>query len=124
MCVVCWEAQISAVSVPCGHAVACWECLVKVRQMRQVSRSLSLSRARARYLALNVCVYVCVCVVCQTAVQSGCPLCRGQIREVRRLTPERGREMEIERDRERQMKTEREQGASSKQRRPQMFAEA
>ena len=51
VCVVCWEAQISAVAVPCGHAVACWDCLVKVRKMRV----------------------------------SGCPLCRGQIRQVCRL---------------------------------------
>ena len=51
VCVVCWEAPISAVAVPCGHAVACWECLTKVRELRQ----------------------------------SGCPLCRGQIREISRL---------------------------------------
>ena len=53
VCVVCWEAQISAVAVPCGHAVACLECLTKVRDMRQ----------------------------------SGCPLCRGQIREISKLPP-------------------------------------
>jgi hypothetical protein len=53
VCIVCWEAQISAVAVPCGHAVACWDCLTKIRMMRE----------------------------------TGCPLCRSQIREISRLPP-------------------------------------
>ena len=88
-CIVCWEAPISAVAVPCGHAVACWECLMKVRDMRL----------------------------------SGCPLCRGQIREVSKLLQQSSASTVPESSMASQVNNTVDSSTHSRQRKPQAYVE-
>jgi hypothetical protein len=46
VCVVCTTAQVDGVSVPCGHAVACMECLHTIRSAREYGCPLCRSQIR------------------------------------------------------------------------------
>lgn len=46
VCVVCTVAQIDAVSVPCGHAVACMACLRTIRNAREYGCPVCRSQIR------------------------------------------------------------------------------
>jgi len=60
LCVLCFEKERAAVSVPCGHLVCCYECACQVRE--RATRGLSTLTARASFCC-PMCRKVCSMVV-------------------------------------------------------------